>query len=195
MSDKKLSSQSQRLETFMHNLLVQEEDVPGRSAFVAEAITIIVNVGTWIMQNQEFIADVAEWWARMTNGVTNIRRWQNETDEEVEVWKLDGGTARKDHYRIPPGQTINAEMFVPWADSPGAGWLRYDDHHGVIMVGGAPLAYIWQSGSLIRFNSSDGFEYGGVGVPGASGAGGNRTMIIAKDPQGRKGFALGTYKR
>jgi hypothetical protein len=197
MSDTRQSSESTRMETFVENLLVPDEDVQGVQAerSLTAAITIVVEVATWIMQNQQFISDVAEWWAVMTNGVTNIKRWQNETDQEVEVWKLDGGAAKRDRYRIPPGQTINADMWAPWADHRGTGRLRYDDHHAVIMVGGAPLAYLWQSGSLVRFNTSDAFVYGGVAVPGASGAGGNRTMIIAKDPQGRKGFALGTYKR
>jgi len=159
-----------------------------------ENLAEITAVGTWIMHNPLFISVVGEWWARQVHGVTNIKRWQNETDQEVEVWKLDGGIARRDHYCIPPGQTTNADMWVPWADEPGTGPLRYADHHAVIMVGDQPLAYFWQSGALLRFNTNDAFVYGGVGVPGAAGAGGNRTMIIATDPQGRKGFALGTWK-
>jgi hypothetical protein len=130
----------------------------------------------------------------MVNGVTNTKRWQNETDQQVQVWKLDGGWSWKNYYTIPPKQTLNADMWIPWADYPGSGNLRYGDHHAVVMVGDQPLAFIWQNGALIRFNTSDAFVYGGVGVPGAAGAGGNRTMIIAKNPQGQTGFALGTWK-
>jgi hypothetical protein len=188
------NTENERMQVYMENLLVQDEDVREEDEFKAEALAVIIAIGRWIMQNQQFLSDVGEWWARQDHGVTNIKRWQNETDQDVEVWKLDGGSARRDHYRIPPGQTLNAYMWVPWANQPGTGHLRYGDHHAVIMVGGQPLAYFWQNGTLLRFNTNDAFVYGGVRVPGAAGAGGNRTMIIATDPQGRKGFALGTWK-
>jgi hypothetical protein len=205
VSEETQTTEREQMQVFMENLLIgdapdEELEQTVTIEGAEEPITIgaiiagIVAVATWIMQHSQFISDVGEWWARMTNGVTNIKRWQNETDQEVEVWKFDGGFGQRDHYRIPSGQTHNADMWVPWADQPGTGHLRYNDHHAVITVGGEPLAYFWQSGSLVRFNVVDAFVYGGVGVPGAAGAGGNRTMIIAKDPQGRKGFAVGTYR-
>jgi hypothetical protein len=42
--------------------------------------------------------------------VTNIRRWRNDTDQELEVWKLDGSYQWQDQYRIPPGQTGGGDM-------------------------------------------------------------------------------------
>jgi len=159
------------------------------------SMATIVAVGEWIIeQNKDF--SFTTWGSdRMFAGVTNVKRWVNETDQEVRVWKVDGGYSYKDEYTIPAGHTVNAHMWIPWADQPGTGPLRYDDHHAVIMVGGQPLAYLWQSGTLIRFNTSDAFVNGGVAVPGLSRSGGDKTMVIGKDPQSRVGFALGMYKR
>jgi len=188
------NAESEPFEVFVQTLLPPDE-TNTRVEDIGEILKAIFDVGTWIMQHADFIDDVQSFWAQKFHGVTNIKRWENATDEQVEVWKLDGDkNAKKNYYRIAPGDTLNADMWVPWADRSGTGWLRYTDHHTVIKVGSNPLAYLWQNGDLIRFNAEDAFVEGGFAVPGASGAGGNRTMIIAKDPQGRTGFALGTYK-
>jgi len=191
-SDTKQRSERERLEAFVQTLI--RDDTETRAEGILEVLEAIVQVGTWIMAHQKFIDDVQGWFSQQFHGVTNIKRWENATDQQVEVWKFDGGTAKKDYYRIQPGQTLDVDMWVSWADRPGTGWLKYGDHHVVVQVGGQPLAYLWQNGNLIRFNAEDAFVDGGVAVPGASGAGGNRTMVIAKDPQGRSGFALGVYK-
>jgi len=52
------------------------------------------------------------------------------------------------------------------------------------------VGYIWQSGPAVRFNTSDEFVPGGVCVPGAAGAGGDRTVVIDTDHEGRVGFAF-----
>jgi hypothetical protein len=143
-----------------------------------------------MLARPDCLSIVGGWFAELTHGVTNVKRWVNYTQHEVEVWKLDGGHQRKDHYRLPPGQSGRGDMWIPWADNAS----QYQDHHATIQVGGRPLAYIWQSGPLVRFNIRDEFVADGVAVPGASGAGGDRTMVIATDQQGRIGFAIGTYK-
>jgi hypothetical protein len=149
-------------------------------------LATILAVGAWITQNSSAIGRT---WAEWTRGVTNVKTWVNETDHEIEVWKLDGGYRRRDHFRVPPRQTVHIDMWISWADDPD----QYADHHVIIQVGGAPLAYIWQSGPVIRFNTSDEFVDGGVPVPGAAGAGGDRTMVVGQDLQGRIGFALGIH--
>jgi hypothetical protein len=143
-----------------------------------------------LMQRKDVVSVVGEWVAELTKGVTNIKSWSNLTEQEVEVWKLDGGSQQKDHYRIPPGKRIFQEMWIPWADNA----RQYVDHHATVRVGGRPLAYIWQSGPLVRFNTRDEFVADGVAAPGASGAGGDRAMVIATDSQGRTGFAIGTFR-
>src|SRR5215203_1338134 len=65
----------------------------------SENIETIISVGAWIVDRYpEHFQPEWNWgWERPPGGVTNIRTWQNETDEEVEVWKLDGGSKRRDH--------------------------------------------------------------------------------------------------
>ena len=121
----------------------------------ADRVEAIIAVGTWIVQNQD--PTFARPFVYPLPAATIIKRWVNETDQEVEVWKLDGGSERRDHYTIPLGQTLNEQMWVPWADNP----TQYRDHHVVIMVGGQPLAYFWQHGDSVRFNVFDEFVYGG----------------------------------
>ncbi|GIF02280.1 hypothetical protein [Paractinoplanes rishiriensis] len=150
------------------------------------AIDVVVSVGMWIWANKD---SVGLTWAEIFHGVTNVKRWRNETDEELEVWKLDGGESRQDHYRIPPGGTEEADMWIPWADDAS----QYAVKHAVILIGGRPLAYLWQNGTKIRFNTNDEFVPGGQAVPGAAKAGGNRTILVKKDAHGRLGFAIGGY--
>ncbi|GID28019.1 hypothetical protein [Paractinoplanes brasiliensis] len=152
---------------------------------VGAALDIVFDVAKWLVQNSGAVGGL---WAQMTHGVTNIKEWVNETNYEVEVWKLDGGFRRKDHFRIPPRQTVHAELWVSWADNE----QQYADHHVTIVVGGQPLAYLHQSGKLVRFNTVEEFADGAVGVPGACGAGGDRRAVIGADPQGRRGFMIST---
>ena len=118
--------------------------------------------------------------------MTNVKKWVNKTDRNVEVWKLDGGNRWRDHYRVPPRQTGGGEMWIPWADDAD----EYADHHAIIRVDEVVVGYIWQSGPAVRFNTSDEFVPGGVCVPGAAGAGGDRTVVIDTDHEGRVGFAF-----
>ncbi|MFF5296550.1 hypothetical protein [Paractinoplanes globisporus] len=150
-------------------------------------IDVVVAVGAWIWANKDKLGLE---WAELTYGVTNVKRWRNETGEELEVWKLDGSQSRQDHYRIPAGQSDDADMWIPWADNPE----QYAVKHAVILVGGRPLAYVWQSGTKIRFNTNDEFVPGGPSVPGAAKAGGNRTILVKTDEMGRLGFAIGGFQ-
>jgi hypothetical protein len=147
---------------------------------------IVIEVGIWIWEHKDALGLA---WAQLTHGVTNVKRWRNETGQELEVWKLDGSYTWADHYRIAPGQTVDADMWIPWADNAD----QYAKKHAVIMVGGKPLAYIWQSGTQIRFNTSDEFVPEGQSAAGESTAGGNRTILVTRDPQSRLGFAIGGY--
>jgi len=183
----------QSTEVPLHLQIPEEQQIQEEEQLQQPDIDLVgelVVAGSWIVQHPEFLSDVGTWWSQMVGGVTNVRSWVNETDQEVQVWKLDGGYWWKDHYTIPAMQTIDADMWIPWVDNP----YQYRTHHATIQVGGKVLAHFWQSGRLIRFNVSDTFVYGAPGVPGASGAGGTRTMIMASDPQSRTGFALGTFK-
>jgi hypothetical protein len=126
-------------------------------------------------------------WSIMTNGVTNVKEWKNQTGQEVEVWKTDDhGNDREDHYRVAPGETVAGDMWIPWADNAA----QYTRKHATLTVGGKPLAYLWQSGSKVRFNTHDEFLSGGFAVPGANGAGGERRVIVVAGDDGRPSFVF-----
>ncbi|CAH0272502.1 hypothetical protein SRABI26_03704 [Arthrobacter sp. Bi26] len=148
------------------------------SAFTAAA--------KWVWDNRD---DIGEKFSVATKGVTNIKKWQNFTDLDVEVWKFDHG--REDNYKILPGQVVSADMWVPWADSAS----EYKNHHGVVAVSGVPSLFFWQSGAYVRFNTQDAFVRGGTPVPGVSGSGGNRQLTIAKDPGGQVGIVLAGWDK
>jgi hypothetical protein len=151
-------------------------------------VTAVVAAGTWIWDNKD---ELSLEFARLTHGVTNVRNWRNDTDQELEVWKLDGSFQWQDHYRIAPGQTGGGDMWIPWANNA----TEYTRKHAVIQVGGQILACVWQQGTQIRFNTADEFVPGGQSVPGEAEAGGERTIVVRRDPQGRLGFAVAGYRR
>src|SRR5215211_6081872 len=96
MSEETQTTETERMQVFMENLLVEdspdeyleqsvtleEEDEP---ITIAAIIAGIVAVATWIMEHEQFFRNVASWYARTFCQITNIKRWQNDTDEEVEV--------------------------------------------------------------------------------------------------------------
>jgi hypothetical protein len=67
------------------------------------------------------------------------------------VWAIDGWNTLG--VTLPPNETRNKEIWVPWSDNPG----QYMTKKIGIIVGGQPLAYIWQSGPYVRFNARDAF--------------------------------------
>ena len=149
----------------------------------SDLLSTALTIGMWIVEHS---SDIGRGVAEFIKGVTNVKKWVNRTDFEVEVWKLDGGYRLRDHYRVPPRQTGGGEMWIPWADNDD----EYADHHAVVRVGDAVVGYIWQSGPAVRFNTADEFVPGGVCVPGAAGAGGDRIVVIDTDRDGRVGFAV-----
>jgi hypothetical protein len=122
----------------------------------------------------------------IAHGVTNVKEWENNTDQELEVWKVDG-RGRENNYRITPGQTLRGDMWVPWADTPE----QYTKHHGTVKVGGELVGCFWQSGNALWCSTRD--EFMGIQIPGVQGAGGNRRMVFGTNPQGRTAFVVGTY--
>jgi hypothetical protein len=130
---------------------------------------------------------IGNFWSIMTNGVTNVKEWENRTGQQVEVFKTDDhGNDHEDHYRIAPGETVASDMWIPWANNQN----DYDRHHATVMVGGQPKWFLTQSGLKVRFNTEDAFMPNGFAVPGASGAGGERRLIVAENAQGQTGFVL-----
>jgi len=148
-------------------------------------LDIVLNAAVWLINNAGVIGDL---WSRLTGGVTNVKEWVNQTGQEIEVFKIDGGGIQ-DHYRIPPGQTRSGDMWIPWAESDA----DYARHHTTFMIGGKPLAYVWQSAKVMRFNIVDAFVPGGTPVVGASGGGGNRRVLFGTDPQGVSAFAVSVF--
>jgi hypothetical protein len=139
-------------------------------------------------RNKDFIGLA---FAELTHGVTNVKRWVNDTAQVVEVWKVDGGSGRADNYTIRPGTTFDGDMWIPWANTAE----EYRNHHVTITVGGSPLVYIWQNGDSIRFNTDDAFIAGGPPLAGGSGtSGGNRTIAVGALGQD-VGVAIGGFIR
>ena len=161
---------------------VQQEQQGG--SLVDAAMAVYEVIDTAIKAGQV----IGKFWAMMTHGVTNIKAWENRTGQELEVFKVDGGGVQ-DHYRIPAGQTVHGDMWIPWADNAG----QYGAKHATLQLGGQLLAVVWQSGDKVRFNIVDAFVDGGFAVPGAYGAGGDRKVIVIRDSQGRVGFVLDVY--
>jgi hypothetical protein len=116
-----------------------------------------------------------------------VKAWVNKTDKEVEVWKLDGGLGRKDYCRIPPGETVRRDLWIPWADNPE----QFVDRRGIVQIDGEPKIFFWQSGDGLWCGSRD--MYMGIRIPGVERPGGNRTMFIGTDPQGLTGLAVGLF--
>ncbi|NRQ36995.1 hypothetical protein HII36_34925 [Nonomuraea sp. NN258] len=140
----------------------------------------------WVIENR---LDIGRWWAIATNGVTNVKKWVNLTDQTIRVWKIDG-SGRENAYTIGPNDEVYGEMWIPWADNPP----QYASHHATIQVDDQPLAFFWQNGKNVRCSTSDDFVWDGAHVPGASASGGDRIMVFAKNPAGRLGFALAAFK-
>lgn len=83
---------------------------------------------TWVWEHRD---DPGVKFAIGTHRVTNIKRWQNFTDQDVEVWKFDHG--REDSYKILPGQVVRRTcgslgrtalpltgIIMGWSQCPGA---------------------------------------------------------------------------
>jgi hypothetical protein len=117
--------------------------------------------------------------------VTSVRRWVNNTNQDVNVYKYDHGdpNTRKDDFVIPAGQAVDADMWISWCDSA----IEFPGRHCVFELGGAPFAYVWQSGSLIFYSHTD--YYTRLPVPGFSPARGDRNVVF-DDVAGNYGFAF-----
>lgn len=152
---------------------------------MAWGIDDVIAAAKWVWEHRD---DIGETFSEVSNGVTNIKKWQNFTDQDVEVWKFDHG--REDNYKILPGQVVSKDMWVPWADSAS----EYKNHHGVVAVSGVPRLFFWQSGKHVRFNTQDAFVKDGEPIPGFSKSGGNRQMSFAKAPGGQVGIVLAGWK-
>ena len=113
----------------------------------------------------------------------------------MEYWKYDNsGVNPEDVFSLPAKTTKDGDFLDAWAD-PAQRYLS--GKRAVISIGTKPpapggkaLAYIWQSGPLVRFNATDAFVPDGPAVPGVTNAGGDRMVVIAKDPAGNLGFAF-----
>jgi hypothetical protein len=169
----------------------EDVGVVGALATVADILTVGAKIINGLVDLGNAADRLGAWWARAFHGVTNIKAWGNATDQTVYVYKYDGGYQKKDYRTIPTGQTVTggADMWIPWADNPS----QYNDHHATIMVGNQELAYFWQSGLSIHFNVLNYFDNGLPGIPGASQSGGDRTLVVAKDDQGKYGVAMSTF--
>lgn len=124
--------------------------------------------------------------------VTNIKRWTNSTDEDVEVWKTDhsGGRTREDYCAIPAGETRNKDMWVPWATSSS----EYAGKHATVRIGGQDRFFIWQQEGYVRFNTFDAFIAHGPAIPGFPVTRGNRSFLIRKYDN-HYGIAIGGLPR
>lgn len=157
----------------------------------------VIDMGAKIMNGVVELGRAADnlgrFWSETLHGVTNIKAWGNATGETVEVFKFDGGTTKRDRRTILPNTSVTggADMWIPWTDWP----VHYKTHHATIVVGGREVAYFWQSGDSIRFNVENAFVANGPAIPGAAQAGGERTMVVAKDNEGNLGIVLGVFKR
>lgn len=122
--------------------------------------------------------------------VTNVKRWVNKTDEDIEVWKTDhsGGRTREDYCRIPPGEQRDKDMWIPWATSQA----EYNRHHATIRIGDQDRFFIWQQEGYVRFNTVDAFIAHGPAIPGFPVTRGNRTLLVRKS-NGHLGIAIGGY--
>jgi hypothetical protein len=145
----------------------------------------------WLWEQREWLGRE---FSTISGGVTNVRRWHNDTDVELEVWKFDHDDpkTKKDWVKIPPRQTRDFGMWIPWADSEA----KYNaGRRAFIQVGGKVIANIWQSGPLVRFNVEDKWVAGGEPIPGSATSGGERKLVVTKDPQGRAAFMVGPYSQ
>jgi hypothetical protein len=147
----------------------------------------------WLLSHPEVPGKVGGWVATVTGGVTNIKRWVNKTDQVLEVYKYDHGTMTplKDRYTIPAGQELKGDMWIPYADD-AAGYTS--GRRAVLKLGGNPIAYLWQNGPLVRWNIADQFVPAGLGAPGEPRAGGDRSLVVATEPSGNIGFAIGKFE-
>lgn len=151
-----------------------------------DPISVIVAVGRELAENLMGIV-LPPLIDMITYGVTNIKRWENRTDLDLEVWKIDGG-GETDRYFVAAGSSRNGDMWVPWADNAD----QYASKHATIQVGGQPLAYLWQNGRAVRFNTADTFVDDGTPAPGYARSGGERKLVVDRAPSGQPVFTLTT---
>lgn len=123
--------------------------------------------------------------------ITNIKRWENQTQHTVDVWKFDNDdpNTRRDQYQIGPGQTVDGDMWVPWLDN---GQNGYPGRHGVIQVDGQPLAFFWEHHGNLYFNTIDQYD-GYMPMPGIPRADGDRRIVIGTAPNGAVTFVIAGY--
>lgn len=135
--------------------------------------------------------DILKEFGRIFGQVTNIKRWHNKTNEEIEVWKIDksGGRIREDYCKIPPGGQRDRDMWVPWATSQA----EYERHHATIRIGGQDRFFVWQQEGYVRFNTVDSFIAHGPAIPGFPVTRGDRALLVYKDEDGHTGIAMGGY--
>ena len=110
---------------------------------------VLLEVAKWLVENSGAIGNL---WSVMTGGVTNIKQWVNESSQQLEVWKVDGGR-RENAYSIAPGRTLRAEMWISWCNNTD----EYPRKHVTLMLGGRLLAVLWQRERVVYFNAVDAF--------------------------------------
>jgi len=152
-----------------------------------DEVAILLVAGKWITENKDWIQErllISD----PVGGSTVIKRVINETDQPVEVWKIDlTWFEPPQKMNVGPNSRFDGEMWVPWAPNQS----QYRDRHMSIKVGSQIIAYIWQDGHHIRFGVKDQFVPDAPGVPGVSMGGGERVLGIARTPEGVTGFAFG----
>jgi hypothetical protein len=147
----------------------------------------IIEVGDHVLRNN---AEYGRIIAEILGTVTNVRRVVNETDQSVTLWKKDGWKGEQT-VRIQPNTTSGMEMWIPWADSA----TQYNNHRMEIRVGSQVIGHLWQSGSQVRFNASNQWVKDGYAVAGEAKAGGDRTLLVGKDSNGKLGFSFAGHKK
>jgi hypothetical protein len=145
---------------------------------VADAL---IAVGQWVIENNQTLQIK---WSEIAHGVTNVKRWENETSSQVVIEKVDGG--RRERVDLAPNSNKNQDFWLPWCNSD----QEYLDHYMTIKINGAIAAYVFQHGDSIRASANNAFDPNAMDFPGLANAGGERRMIFRNMDNGQVAFAL-----
>lgn len=138
--------------------------------------------------------------------ITNIRDFTNNSSRDLFLLNLENpedtdGSAK----RLPPHGGVYAhDMWIPWyaAEETGAGDL-FGRHHIALWdradLGAAPVFFLWQDFGIgracVRYatTAKRGPEDLGDPVPGDSAIGGDRSLVVTEDTNGRLVLQLFPY--
>lgn len=141
-----------------------------------------------------YMNEAGEMFANLPGGVTSIKEIRNRTSHEVIVRKTDYAfTAAGPHIQeetIPSRGVFNGDFWIPWADNAD----QFSESHLTISVNGTVIAWIWQSGEYVRFNTIQRFINNARVVPGISRSGGNRRLIVTEASAGRFAIRFERYE-